>query len=518
MPETALLISPSDDPASIEAACVRVQGHVMVVGPHASSTSSGITISLRESADVSALAGARYDRVFLHQLPTDAPLPGPILRDIFSRRIQSIQHISDSGRICPHRPFKPTAGQSRALNLFPGGIVPLNKGSNRRSFELTLHLNRRGIAMDLLVGALGSGRRARMEATLTAIAPAAYTFRKLKSPLPWRLRWRREAERVYRVAHGVWRRGPDLFVDRLATRAGRHGARRLGQLVASEGYRHVIVNYGWMTGMIDAVREASPNVVWICDTHDVQFLRASTLDRTGPRLWVDREAEMEAELSALRKYDAVLAISESDGAQFARHLPDKRVLVTRPGFDYARLEIPSNPARPPFRFGFIGWSMAANVMSLELIREEWWPEIRRVSLGSRLTVAGTVCERVRSSRFSKEQGIDLIGFVPTLGSFYRDVDIVLNPVLVQGGLNFKSVETLMAGRLLITNSLGVGCLGEGAPVVVADSVEMLVEQLQSLVGEPAALHRRRQEGQDWALDRFGEDDTYRSLRTLLRGE
>ena len=450
-------------------------------------------------------------------MPLDQPLPRRLLREIFSHPIRSIEHVDESGALSPHRPFSGVIDGPAVLCVVPGGVVPIDRGARRRIFELTLHLNRAGIRTHLLIGALGSRRRSRSESTLTAIAPAVHTYRKLTPPLPWRLRMRREAERAYRLVHGSFRRGPDLFVDRLATRAAGDGVRRLRDLLATGRYAHVIVNYAWMTGMVDAVREAFPSVKWICDTHDVQFVRNRALSPHASRLWIAPDEERLAELRALRTYDRVLAISESDRAELTAHLPDKSVMSTPAGVDYAYLPMPGTPKSAPFAYAFIGWKMSANVSALDLLVREWWPEILRISPGSRLNVAGRICKRTAAKKLVRDQiGVRMHGFVPSLASFYESVDVVLNPVMVQGGLNFKSVEALAAGRLLITNSVGARCLGAGAPVVVADSGESLALQLETLIADPAAMHVRRREGQEWALDRFGEESAYRGLRELLR--
>jgi glycosyltransferase involved in cell wall biosynthesis len=405
----------------------------------------------------------------------------------------------------------------RVLNVVPGSVFPLDRGAHRRVYELTGHLNRSGIPTDLLIGVRGRSKGLRMARALGDIAPEVHTYRKRRAPLPGRLRLRKEAERLYRLAHGLARPAPDLFVERLATRAGRDGVHRLEELVASGRYSAVIINYAWMSGMTKAAREASAHVRWICDTHDVQFLRAATAQAGDPRLRVDENAEREAELAQLRTYDAILAISDADLEAFRQYLPEVRVVAAPAAFDYARLDLSAEPSRPPFRFGFIGWKMSANVAALELLMREWWPRIRELAPGSRLDVAGTVCRRRRAKRaLAGHTDAAALGFVPSLQSFYEALDIVLNPVVVQGGLNFKSVEALAAGRLLVTTSLGARCLGEGAPVVVANSGDELSEGLAPLVRDPEALHRLRLEGQAWALDRYGEERAYRGLRDLLR--
>jgi glycosyltransferase involved in cell wall biosynthesis len=414
-------------------------------------------------------------------------------------------------------PFTDGSDRVRVLNVVPGSVLPLDRGANRRVYELTRHLNRSGIPTDLLIGVRSGSKASRLSRTLREIAPEVHTYRKRRRRLPWRMRVRKEVERLVRLTRGIWRPAPDLFVERLATRAGSDGSRRLAELVATGRYTTVIVNYAWMSGMAEEARRVRPHPRWICDTHDVQFLRSSTLEGKGPRLWVGEDDERDAEMAELRRYDAILAISDADREAFQRYLPEVPVVAAPAAFDYARLELPAEATQPPYRYGFLGWKMSANVMALDFLMREWWPHLLEISPGSRLAVAGSVCRRGGAKRAIRgHPEVSALGFVPSLRTFYEGVDIVLNPVVVQGGLNFKSVEAMAAGRLLVTTSRGALCLGEGAPVVVADRGSALVERLAPLVRDPEALQRIRRQAQEWALDRFGEERAYRELRELLR--
>lgn len=53
-----------------------------------------------------------------------------------------------------------------------------------------------------------------------------------------------------------------------------------------------------------------------------------------------------------------------------------------------------------------------------------------------------------------------MGFVDNLSEFYNKIDIALNPAIVQGGLNFKSIEAILSGKLLWTNHLGSKCIND----------------------------------------------------------
>ncbi len=191
MPRTALLITHTDDPAVLDDLSSRLPVPVVTVRQGLGQTSSlGGELEDR-TPDPTILKARRYDRVYLQEMPADLPLPAAILREIFSHRIKSIEHVDGTGGVSPHRPFARLGNGPRALSVVPGGVVPLDRGARRRIFELTLYLNRVGLSTDLLMGALGPKRRSHLENTLQAIAPRVYTYRKIKSLLPARLRLRR---------------------------------------------------------------------------------------------------------------------------------------------------------------------------------------------------------------------------------------------------------------------------------------------------------------------------------------
>lgn len=472
-----------------------------------------VCIGLGDDADLSVLATERYDRVLLHGFGPHDRLPSPLLRDVFSRNLRSIRHVSDAGELSPYRPFARL--KARVLDVVPAAPIPLDKGANQRAFGLVHHLNSFGIGTDLLLTTGSKRALPRLADVLTAVAPNVHTYRQNKPLMPARLFLRREAERAYRWARGVAAGAPDLFVERLATRSSRDGKVRLAELVATGRYDAVIINFAWMTGLLDAARAAAPShVKWICDTHDVQFVRGATQNEREARLWVNQAAERRAELSALEKYDAVLAISESDRERLARSLGEDRVLLAPSGFDYAR-RAPTAPG-DPLTFGFIGRSMQANVVAAERMLSEWWPAIRVAVPGSRLRIAGTICDARDVRRLAgRDSSIDLLAFVPTLSSFYRDVDVALNPVIVQGGLNFKSLEALAAGRLLVTTPLGKRCLGADAPVLVAEHGDDVAAIVRTLARDPGAHREMRVRAQAWCTERFSEEPAFAGLRRFL---
>ena len=281
-------------------------------------------------------------------------------------------------------------------------------------------------------------------------------------------------------------------------------------------YRTVVINYAWMANirkLLTPVERAG--VTWICDTHDVQFVRNATDNRRERRFFRSEEREKERELEVLRSFDKVLAISEPDNQALVAELGPEKVTFIPTGFDYSLGE-PRQPDPEKPVFGFIGRKMRANEKSFLEILNEWWPAIQRRWPDSTLRVAGTICESGAFDAASLPKGVFLDGLVPDLSAWYRSFDITLNPVLVQGGINFKSVEGLMAGKLLVTNPLGVGCLGDPSLATIAGTGQEVVESVEKAMADLRVYHEERIEIREKAREIFGDRQAIRPLCDYLR--
>jgi glycosyltransferase involved in cell wall biosynthesis len=385
-------------------------------------------------------------------------------------------------------------------------ILPLDRGSKRRVFKLVRSLNRAGVATDLLVP--DGPQRAR----LAAIAPAVHGYRAGHVALPPRPRLRRWAEarlRSWRRVSGV---PPELFSEKLVLRAPPEAGARLAALLASGRYDVVLLHCAWLAPLRDAVpARLRDRVTWVCDSQDVHFVRERTAAALGRRLGVDLAREAALEREALRRFDAVIAISDADARALRGVVDADRTLLAPAAFDYARA-----PVRPPpagrLRFGFLGGPMDANFAALARLLRDWWPEIRRRRPEAELVIAGPIGVRTDlPGLVAGRRGVRVAGFVPDLARYYASIDVALCPVVVQGGLNFKSVEALAAGKLLVTTPMGCRCLGADVPAIVCDDGAEIARRIDAAVARFGAANDPRRRGQAWALERFGEGSSYRTL-------
>jgi hypothetical protein len=417
--------------------------------------------------------------------------------------VEGLLRAKDVGARRPDRACAISRG--RVLSVAPK-LWPLDRGSKRRTFELVRALNRAGIATDLLVA--DGPQRAR----LAAVAPAVHGYRAGGVALPPLPRARRWAEERLRRLRGVSGAPPELFSEKLVLCAPPDAGARLATLLASGRYDVVLLHCAWLARLREAVPARwRERVTWVCDSQDVHFVRERTAAALGWRPGVDLDREAALEREALRRFDAVIAISGPDARALRGVVDPERVLLAPAGFDYARA-----PVRPPpdgrLRFGFLGGPMDANFAALSRLLRDWWPEIRRVRPEAELVVAGAIGVRTDlPGLVAGEPGVRVAGFVPSLARYYDAIDVALCPVVVQGGLNFKSVEALAAGKLLVTTEMGRRCLGDDVPAVVHDDAVEVARRVDAAVARFGDADDPRVRGQAWALERFGQASSYRGL-------
>jgi len=464
-----------------------------------------------EGCDITAV---NFDEVLLY-VPDSVARPMlsvPLINDIFSRNVRRLCYLRPTLRAEPYAPFAGT--EAKTLVVFPGPMIPLHLGSHRRGLNLVLQLNLAGQPCDVLIT---SGRQSdlpQLRVLLQAVAPRVYTYVNKKKPLPLRKRLRRGTENLLRRGLGHSKPAPELFSERACRRPTDDAQRQLAALVATQNYRRVIINYAWMIPVMGQV-ENRKDIFWICDTHDVQFVRDADQNTNEFRLGYRPRKERALEIALLKRMNKVLAISKSDAEVLRESLGEKKVILCTSAFDYVNQMPKRRNVRQPLTFGFIGTRMKANAVAVEHVIKEWWPTIIKTTPASRLFIAGTVCDDpgVRDMCFL-DPSIELLGRVESLKDFYRRVDVVLSPVLVQGGLNFKSMEALAAGCHLFTNPLGARDLEAlGQPFLIRDEQD-LVKALCAIETDPTGEWSRRKCNYD-AVAKHAGSSSFDELVGLL---
>lgn len=222
-------------------------------------------------------------------------------------------------------------------------------------------------------------------------------------------------------------------------------AEQVGLLQRRWRYDAVLVNYVWMSAVLEAV----PGAFGIIDTHDLFGDRHLVARQAGidPSWFFTTVAE---EGRGLDRAGLVLAIqAEEAGMLRQRTAAEVAVLGHMPALHFLEGRSPASPRAP---FGYLGSANPWNIASLRALDAALAeaPGLPWLVAG-RILQRGDLALRTRPLRMPA---------VRQPGDFYAAVGCVLNPMVPGTGLKIKTVEALAHGRPV----LGTSWAFSGLPV------------------------------------------------------
>lgn len=201
------------------------------------------------------------------------------------------------------------------------------------------------------------------------------------------------------------------------------------------------------------------------------------------------------ERRAVRAVDVLTAVSDADRAALSR-LAGDRIFVTPPWLDREAL-LQINPETVvPGRLTFMGaLDRAANVVSVRFLLDEIWPRIRAARPNTTLWIVGAHPPRWMTTRAEQDTRLVVTGWLDTLPGVWAETDVAVCPSLVGGGLLLKVAQPLLAGRPVVTTTLGNE--GVAAPVdaiAAADTPSDYAAAVLALLDDRARWRRQAEAG------------------------
>jgi polysaccharide biosynthesis protein PslH len=222
------------------------------------------------------------------------------------------------------------------------------------------------------------------------------------------------------------------------------------------------------------LRPADVDAATVCFTHNVEaeiFARHGT-QASNPLMrgvWNSQHAKMlRFECDQLRRFDAVVAVSERDAAYFREHYGVSSVATIPTGVDldfFAWREAPPVDAQHPPTIVFTGsmdWD--ANIDGVRHFLAEAWPAIQAERPDARFTIVGrrppaALLEQARALR-----GVTCTGFVDDVRPYVHAAHAFVIPLRVGGGTRIKAFEAMAMGCPVVTTAIGI----EGLDVVAGE--------------------------------------------------
>lgn len=212
--------------------------------------------------------------------------------------------------------------------------------------------------------------------------------------------------------------------------------------------------------------------------HDVFSLRCQSMAANGfqPSPWIGAEDEA----AVLLKFDAVIAITEADAAEYRRLQPHSRI---------AALPSPVTPiARRTERHGggrifYLGSQAHHNVDGLQWFLDQVWPLVLQHDPKLWLDVVGSI----GSSLTGRYPNVVLHGRLDDFSALAGRAMFAINPVRAGSGMKIKILDYLAHGLACVTTTVGVAGFPaqHGRPLAVCDDADRFAQTILDWSGNPA---------------------------------
>ena len=277
---------------------------------------------------------------------------------------------------------------------------------------------------------------------------------------------------------------------------------------------HIDIFLAYYAFTIKAFEGLPQKTMLICDANEVFSM--PRYDESGDRLTPVLSFSPEEEKAMLAQADVVIAIQSLEAAYLHRLLPKHDVITV--GIDS---DLPSDTGLPSEAgeiIGIIGSDNPANLEGTEDFLNSCWPLIRNSRPDAQLRIAGKLGNALETKfQGNLPSGIQVLGWLASLDSYYRELRFVVNPVLRGTGLKIKTVEALSYGRPVVARPVGIeGIHWDGEPpwCVAADGRAMAEACIQ-LLADPHLCDGMAEAATKFAFQALRSEKVYSSLTAFL---
>lgn len=292
-------------------------------------------------------------------------------------------------------------------------------------------------------------------------------------------------------------------------------SRKLAQILQQEEFDVVHVESIFLTPYLPVIRRYSRASV-ILRAHNVEHLiwrRASSSERNPFKRWYLKHLSLTLaayEREHINEYDGVISITENDAAQL-RGMGCRKPMEAIP-FGITP-ETPAQAEEEPnslFHLGSMDWM--PNQEGVKWFLSRVWPQVHERMPQWVLYLAG---RRMPSELMNmNKEGVRVVGEVPDAMYFMASKQINVVPLLSGSGIRVKIIEAMSLGKTVITTTVGaegIGC-ANGRDVLIADTPEEFVEQLQRCADDPDLCHRLGRNAADLIAKQYSNEMLSRKMQ------
>jgi glycosyltransferase involved in cell wall biosynthesis len=206
-----------------------------------------------------------------------------------------------------------------------------------------------------------------------------------------------------------------------------------------------------------------------------------------------------------RRFDRVVAVSESDRAEFEQRFGLENVRAIPTGVDPEEFAPRSDPAEQDHVVfcGSMDWSPNQDAVAWFLA--EAWPEIRRRRPAARFSIVGRNPPPDLEALVAATPGATLTGRVDDVRPWLARAACVVVPLRIGGGTRIKIYEALAMARPVVSTPVGAEGLplAPGEHYVAAETGEAFGAGVAECLSDPGRAERMGERGRAFVASRFG---------------
>ena len=193
-----------------------------------------------------------------------------------------------------------------------------------------------------------------------------------------------------------------------------------------------------------------------------------------------------------RRFDRVIAVSETDAAAIRDEYGIAHVGSVPTGVDLDYFVAPVNPSRRGSEILFVGsMDWMPNEEGIRWFAEHVFGRVRAHVPDATLTIVGRAPSERLHRLAERTEGMHLTGTVPDVRPYLARAGVCVVPLRIGGGTRIKIYEAMAMGVPVVSTTIGAEGLpiGHGEQLLIADNPEEQVESIAGLMANPAEAQK-----------------------------
>lgn len=264
---------------------------------------------------------------------------------------------------------------------------------------------------------------------------------------------------------------------------------KLVEVLSQQEFDIVHLETLWVTPYVETIRKHSKAKI-VLRSQNVEYslwervAAASTNPLKKAYLNLLSKRLKRYELDMLNRYDAILPITEIDGASFKRSGCKVPMLHVPFGLNASEYKVSEQPEKITlFHIGAMDW--LPNIQAMEWFLENVWDKLLEKHPDIELYLAGR--NMPKNFKGADKRNVVVEGEVPDAKAFMDRHSIMISPLFSGGGMRIKIIEGMAMGKVVISTDIGIeGISAEnGKHLLLAAKPEEFVNVISKCINDKA---------------------------------